>query len=42
MDDQVEHVFDEKLSSIGNVDFMGKVSHFLGIEFNWKYHDDGH
>ena len=42
MDDQVKHVFEEKVPSIGNVDFMGKVSHFLGIEFNWKYLDDGH
>jgi hypothetical protein len=42
MDDQVERVSEEKLSSIGNVDFMGKVSHILGIEFNWKNHDRGH
>jgi len=42
MDDQVERVSEEKLSSIGNVDFMGKVSHILGIEFNWKNHDHGH
>jgi hypothetical protein len=21
---------------------MGQVSHFLGIEFNWKYHSDDH
>jgi hypothetical protein len=25
-----------------SVDFMGQVSHFLGIEFSWQYHDDGH
>jgi hypothetical protein len=27
---------------MGNVDFMGQVSHFLGIEFTWEHHDDGH
>jgi hypothetical protein len=21
---------------------MGQVSHFLGIEFTWHHHDDGH
>jgi hypothetical protein len=40
-DDQVEREFEKQLSSIGNVDFMGQVSHFLGIEFSWKHHDDG-
>jgi len=30
------------LSSIGEVDFMGQVSHFLGIEFTWQHHPDGH
>jgi len=24
------------------VDFMGQVSHFLGIEFAWTHHSDGH
>jgi hypothetical protein len=23
-------------------DFMGQVSHFLGVEFNWVHHPDGH
>jgi len=40
--DEVERIFEQKLSTIGNVDFMGQVSHFLGIEFSWRHHDDGH
>jgi hypothetical protein len=40
--DQVERLFEQKLSPRGNVDFMGQVSHFLGIEFSWHHHDDGH
>jgi len=40
--DQVEKEFEKQLSTIGNVDFMGQVSHFLGIEFSWRRHDDGH
>ncbi len=40
--DSVEKLFEEHLSTIGNVDFMGKVSHFLGIEFAWRHHSDGH
>jgi hypothetical protein len=41
VDDQVEKEFESKLSAIGNVDFMGKVLHFLGIEFGWKHHKGG-
>jgi len=33
--DAVEKRFETLLSSIGDVDFMGQVSHFLGIEFTW-------
>jgi hypothetical protein len=33
---EVEHHFESMLSKIGEVDFMGQVSHFLGIEFTWK------
>jgi len=40
-DDQVEKKFKELLSTIGEVDFMGQVSHFLGIEFTWHTHADG-
>jgi hypothetical protein len=40
--DVVEKDFEHKLSSLGSVDFMGQVSHFLGIEFAWKHHLDGH
>jgi len=39
--DSVEREFEKQLSSIGNVDFMGQVSHFLGIEFSWRFHQDG-
>ena len=40
--DAVEHRFKSLLSTIGNIDFMGKVSHCLGIEFTWKDLPDGH
>jgi len=40
--DDVERKFESLLSTIGNVDFMGQVSHFLGIEFTWKHLPDGH
>jgi hypothetical protein len=40
-DDKVEREFEKRLSTIGNVDFMGQVSHFLGIEFSWKSLSDG-
>ena len=40
--DTVELKFEELLSSIGTVDFMGQVSLFLGTEFTWAHHDDGH
>jgi hypothetical protein len=34
--DAVEQQFESMLSGIGSVDFMGQVTHFLGIEFTWK------
>jgi hypothetical protein len=37
---EVERKFEGSLSKIGNVDFMGQVSHFLGIEFMWKHHSN--
>jgi hypothetical protein len=37
----VEKKFEEQLSTIGEVDFMGQASHFLGIEFSWQHLDDG-
>jgi hypothetical protein len=40
--DEVEAKFESGLSKIGEVDFMGKVSHFLGIEFTWKSLPEGH
>jgi len=40
--DVVERKFEELLSSIGSVDFMGKVGLFLGTEFTWVEHVDGH
>jgi hypothetical protein len=40
--DAVEKQFETLLSSLGSVDFMGQVSHFLGIEFTWKFQSNGH
>jgi len=40
--DQTEKKFEELLSSIGQVEFMGQVTLFLGTEFSWVYHSDGH
>jgi hypothetical protein len=40
--DDVDRKFESLLSTIGDVDFMGTVSHFLGIEFSWVFHPDGH
>ena len=40
--DKVEPEFESRLSTIGNVDFMGQVTHFLGKEFTWKHSSDGH
>jgi hypothetical protein len=40
--DNVERKFESLLSTIGSVDFMGQVSLFLGIEFTWVHHEDGH
>jgi hypothetical protein len=40
--DAVEQRFESLLSTIGDVDFMGKVTYFLGIEFTWKELSDGH
>jgi len=40
--DAVEKKFESLLTTIGSVDFMGQVSLFLGIEFTWSHHNDGH
>jgi hypothetical protein len=40
--DQVEKKFEEGISMIGSGDFMGQVSLFLGTEFTWVTHPDGH
>jgi hypothetical protein len=37
---KVQHPF-HLLSTIGEVNFMGQVTHFLGIEFMWHHHVDG-
>lgn len=42
LSDVVEKKFEEGLSPIGSVDFMGPVSLFLGTEFSWVTHEDGH
>jgi hypothetical protein len=39
--DTIEKKFEEFLSTIGTVNFMGRVSLFLGTEFTWIHHDDG-
>jgi hypothetical protein len=39
--DKVERQFEDLLSNIGTVDFMGQVSLSLGIEFTWTHHEDG-
>jgi len=39
--DVTEKQFEELLSTIDSVDFMGQVSLFLGTEFTWIHHDDG-
>jgi hypothetical protein len=40
--DVVEKKFEDLLSFIGSVDFMGQVSLFLGTKFTWVEHLDGH
>jgi hypothetical protein len=40
--DSVEQKFETLLSQLVQVEFMGQVTHFLGIEFSWQFHDDGH
>ena len=40
--DAVKKKFEKLLSTIGNVDYMGKVSHFLGIEFSQQEQQNGH
>ena len=39
--DACEREFERKLQSLTTVDFMGEVSHFLGLKFDWIRHDDG-
>ncbi len=39
--DTVERKFEELFGQLVSADFMGQVSHFLGIEFSWLYHPDG-
>ena len=39
--DECEKVFENKLTEITNVDYMGEVTHFLGIKFQWTHHQDG-
>jgi hypothetical protein len=38
---KTEREFKKLLSTIGSIDFMGQVTHFLGIEFTWHGHADG-
>jgi len=39
--DDVKKCFEQLLSDRVSADFMGQVSHFLGIEFAWQHHPDG-
>ncbi|MFN9983787.1 MAG: hypothetical protein ACK53Y_27930, partial [bacterium] len=39
--DAVKRKFEKQLSSLGSIEFMGQVTHFLGIEFTWHHHQDG-
>jgi hypothetical protein len=39
---EVECNFEQLLSIIGEVDFMGQVTRFRGIEFTWLKSSDGH
>jgi hypothetical protein len=39
--DNVEKQFENLLAPLGQVDFMGQVSLFLGTEFTWTHHLDG-
>ena len=39
---ETEIAFEHKLKSLTNVDFMGQVTHFLGIKFNWQQQPDNH
>jgi len=39
--DKVERFFEDSFSNLWQVDLMGQVTHFLGLEFNWYYHPDG-
>ena len=37
-----EIAFEQKLRSLTSVDFMGEVSHFIGITFAWEWKPDNH
>ena len=37
---EVKKEFERRLKKLNKVDFMGKVSHFLGIKFQWTEYRD--
>jgi len=37
---EVEAKFEKEIGSLTNVDFMGQVSHFLGIKYQWRKTDN--
>ena len=39
---ETEIAFEQKLHSLTSVDFMGEVSHFIGIKFSWDRKPDNH
>ena len=40
-DKSIEHKFEAALANELDVDFMGTVEWFLGIQFTWRRFDDG-
>ena len=39
-DPEVEKEFENRISKLCTVDYIGKVSHFLGLKFQWKQTDN--
>ena len=40
--EECEKIFEQKLSKLTTVDFMGEVTHFLSIKFTWSKTPDKH
>ena len=37
-----ETTFEYKLKFLTNINLMGQISHFLGINFDWRHQEDNH